>query len=571
VTGCYIEVNTGPILPTRRDLVGSRLELAHSSAMSLRQSAVRNGTCLLIAAWHTSAFAGAATSPPATASRVATPAYLRASVEEFRQLLSLPNDAHFTAQIERNMAFMETAFARRRFSVERLPTDGPPVLVARRPATNAGRTVLIYLQLDGQPVAGKWSQADPYTPELKALEKGEWRSIPFSRLAHAQIDPEWRIFARSASDAKGPAAMFLTALDLFDAAGSPQQYDIKVVMDFEEEIGSPNLPAAVRRHADKLAADMLLIFDGPMHISNRPTLDFGARGIIDVELTVFGPRVPQHSGHYGNYVPNPALMLSQLLGGMKDEHGRVTLPGFYDGIALDDATRRILADTGDDEAEMKRSLGIAATDRVAATYQEAIQYPSLNIRGLSAGWTGLQARTIIPASADAILDIRLVPESDPDRLIGLIESYIKDRGYHVIGNRSPTEEERQSYPRIASLTHTVAYRAFRTEYGTQVGRWLNRTLEKTFGAPPVRIRQGGGSIPIAPFVVELGLPAVAVPTVNIDNNQHSPDENIRLGNYIDGIRTFLAILSEPIEDPEGRRAGTGMDAPAAVSGPTSPP
>ncbi|MCI0489801.1 MAG: M20/M25/M40 family metallo-hydrolase [Blastocatellia bacterium] len=473
--------------------------------------------------------------------------YARGSYDLLRESLSIPNDAHFPEHVRQNVKWAEAVFQKRKFKTARLDTGGPPLLLAERKVEGASRTVLIYLQIDGQPVdPGKWFQADPYKPALKEQRGAEWHEIDWNGLK-GEINPEWRVFARSASDAKGPVVMFLTALDALDGEGLPQLYNIKVIMDFEEELGSPHLPAAVEKHKAALAADILLIFDGPRHISNRPTLDFGARGIATITLKVFGPRVPQHSGHYGNYAPNPAMRLAQLLASMKDSEGRVRIPGFYDGVQLDDETRAILAGTPDNEQEIKRRLGIAETDKVGGTYQEAIQYPSLNIRGISSGWVGEQVRTIIPDIATAEIDVRLVPETDAERLIGLIRKHIESQGYHLIGDRAPTDEERMRHPRIASFTHEISYGAFRTPYDSEVGEWLNRTLTRAFGQSPVRIRMGGGSIPISPFVVKLGLPAVGVPTVNRDNNQHSPNENLRLGNYIEGIKTFIAILTQPLE------------------------
>jgi len=476
-----------------------------------------------------------------------TAKYAPGSYDLLREFLSIPNDAHFPEHVRKNVEWSEAAFHKRKFKTTVLPTGGPPLLLAERKAEGANRTILIYLQIDGQPVdPSKWFQEDPYKPVLKEHRGLEWREIGWDKLK-GEINPEWRVFARSASDAKGPVIMFLTALDAFDGEGLKQLYNIKVIMDFEEELGSPHLPSAVEKYKEALAADMLLIFDGPRHISNRPTLDFGARGIADVTLTVFGPRAPQHSGHYGNYAPNPALRLAQLLASMKDAEGRVTIPGFYDGVVLDDATRALLAQTPDDEQEIRRKLGIAETDKVGRTYQESIQYPSLNIRGMASGWVGDQVRTIIPGSATAEIDVRLVPETDAERLIGLIRKHIEAQGYHLLSDREPTEEERLKHPKIASFKYDISYAAFRTPYDSEVGRWLNRTLTHAFGEAPVQIRMGGGSIPISPFVVKLGVPAVAVPTVNRDNNQHSPNENLRLGNYIEGIKTFIAILTHPLD------------------------
>ena len=470
----------------------------------------------------------------------------KASFQLFYELLSIPNDAHYSDHIEQNVAWMTDAFSKRSFTTTVLDTGGPPLLLAERIIDEEKKTVLIYLQIDGQPVdSSAWFQESPYDPVLKEQIGGEWRTIPWNRL-HGEINPDWRIFARSASDAKGPVGMFLTALDAFEEEGYEQHYNMKVIMDFEEELGSPHLPAAVETYREALAADMLIIYDGPLHISNKPSLTFGARGIAMITLTVYGPRVPQHSGHFGNYAPNPAIRLAKLLATMEDEEGRVTLPGFYDGIQLDEPTREILAMVPDDEDAIQRNIGIAMPEAVGATYQEAIQYPSLNIRGMQSGWIGNEVRTIVPATATAEIDIRLTPETEPERLIGLVKRHVEGMGYHLIVGEEPTEEERSTHPRLARFESRIAYQAFRTPFDSQVGLWLDSAIQRAFGVKPIKKRMSGGSIPISPFITTLGVPAVTVPTVNSDNNQHSPNENVRVGNYIDGIKTFLAILTEPM-------------------------
>ncbi len=472
--------------------------------------------------------------------------YLEDSFDDLHAFLSIPNDAHFSDQIAANLTWVKDAFEGQGFATSTLETSGPPLLLAERAIPGANRTVLVYLQIDGQPVdPTKWDQETPFTPTLKAFDGTSWRALPWERLTGGEIDPDWRVFARSASDAKGPVVMFLTALRAFDSEGFEQKFNIKVIMDFEEEQGSPNLAGGVRAHREKLASDMLIIFDGPRHVSNRPSLTFGARGISTITLTVFGPRVPQHSGHYGNYVPNPAIRLARLIASMKDADGRVVIPGFYDGVELDEATRAILAQVPDNEEEIRQKLGVAEIDKVAGTYQESIQYPSLNVRGMASGWIGSEVRTIIPATATAEIDVRLVPESDPERLIGLIRDHIEAQGYHLVRG-IPSEEERMRYPRLASFTYNISYRAFRTPFDSEVGLWLRDAMIRAFGEEPVRKRMSGGSIPIFPFIQILDVPAVTVPTVNADNNQHSPNENLRVGNYVDGIRTFLAILTQPI-------------------------
>jgi acetylornithine deacetylase/succinyl-diaminopimelate desuccinylase-like protein len=305
------------------------------------------------------------------------------------------------------------------------------------------------------------------------------------------------------------------------------------------------LPEAVKTNRALLAAEQLIIFDGPMHRSGKPTLSFGARGISTVQLTTYGPVAPQHSGHFGNYVPNPALRLAKLLASMKDDHGRVTIPGYYDGIQIDNKTKKILQAFPHDKQAFMKTLQIGEVDKVGPNYQESIQYPSLNIRGMQSGWINDKARTIIPAWARAEIDVRLVLESDPKRLIRLIKEHVEKQGYWVL-DREPTAEERTRHPKIATLTSEVSYQSFRTDLDTKVGKWLRKALIKGFGEEPIRVRMSGGSIPISPFVNTLDIPAVSVPTVNRDNNQHSPNENIRLQNYRNGIKTILAILTQPL-------------------------
>jgi acetylornithine deacetylase/succinyl-diaminopimelate desuccinylase-like protein len=477
------------------------------------------------------------------------------SIALFREYLGLPNDGHFPEDIDRLLHWLEGAFSERGFTTERLETDGNELLFAERHVANPAATVLVYLQADGQPVdRSEWSQESPYQAALMEIDaesgaqsgtERSFREISWDRLAGG-IDEDWRIFARSASDSKGPNIQFLKAWDLMEEAGVEPDYDVKVIIDTMEEMGSPVLPAAIERYSDKLAADMLIIFDGPPHYSGRPSLKFGARGIATFTLTTYGPRAPQHSGHYGNYAPNPGIRLAQILASMKTDDGRVTIPGFYDGIEIDEATRRILEAVPDDEAEVMERLGISEIDAVADNLQEAVQWPSLNVRGLQSGWVGEQARTIVPATAMAEVDIRLVRETDGERLLGLVRVHIEGLGYYVISDRDPTEEERRTEGRIARFDSRVSYAAFRTDFDSEPGRWLSAGMVNLFGEEPVKIRTSGGSIPISPFVSLLGIPAVTVPTVNPDNNQHSPNENLRVGSFLDGISIAVAVLSQPL-------------------------
>ena len=472
--------------------------------------------------------------------------YAKASFDELYQFFSLPNDSHFLDDIEANVKWCETAFNKRGFVTKRLNTQAAPFLLATRNYPNAKKTVLIYLQIDGQPVdSTKWHQPNPYTPVLKEKNTNEkWEIIDWN-LLKSEINPDWRIFSRSASDARGPDMMFLKAMDVINDLGHQPNYNLKVIMDFEEELGSPNLSQAVIDYKKELSADMLVIFDGPRHLSNQPTLSYGARGIATISLEVFGPRVPLHSGNYGNYVPNPALKLSKLLASMMHDDGRVAIEGWYDGISITDDVKEILKQVPDDEVQIRKDFGISSADKIADNFQEAIQYPALGILGLESAWVGSKTRTIIPASAIAEMNIRLVKETKGERMVQLVKDHIINQGYYLVDNE-PTEEERMKYDKIVRFNAELAYEAFRTDFNTEIGEWLRKSMIRAFGSKPIEIRTMGGSIPISPFVTTLNIPAVGVPTVNPDNNQHSPNENIRLGNYIDGIKTIVAILMQPL-------------------------
>lgn len=469
---------------------------------------------------------------------------LQTNIVLLKDWLSLPNNGLVEQHVQTNLNYAQTAFETRGFKTQVLETEATPLLLAERFTQKALPTLLLYAHADGQSVEPeRWNQPDPYEPVLKQQTAlGEWEILPWSVLHHT-IDPDWRIYGRSTSDDKGPIAMLWSAIDLMDQAGITPKVNLKVIIDFEEELGSPNLPAAVEVHKEALAADMLVILDGPQHSTNKPTLSFGARGIQTLTLTTFGAKGSQHSGHYGNYITNPARQLSQLLASFYTEDGRVAIPGYYEDVAISATEMTALKNVPDDEAQLKKDLGYVTQDSVASFLQAAIQYPSLNIRGLKSGWVGEEARTIVPDLAVAELDIRLVKSSQPAKLIEHIQSHIEKQGYTVL-NKPPNDEQRLSLDKIVQMNHQFSYDAFKTDIDSPVGQWLTSALERAFETSPVIIPTSGGSIPISPFVGALKVPAVTVPVVNNDNNQHSPNENIRIGHYRDGIISIMAILTQ---------------------------
>jgi acetylornithine deacetylase/succinyl-diaminopimelate desuccinylase-like protein len=231
---------------------------------------------------------------------------------------------------------------------------------------------------------------------------------------------------------------------------------------------------------------------------------------------------------------------------MKDTEGRVLIPGYYDGISLDGATHNILKSVPENDSEISEKLQFKTPEKVGAFYQEALQYPSLNIRGLGSGWIGEKARTIIPATATAELDLRLVPETDGTRLKNLVKKHIEKEGFYIT-SMIPTKGERMANDKIMMVMEGSVTDAFRTDLNNPYGQFIVKTLQETFKDDVVQIRTMGGTVPIAPFINELKIPAFLVPMVNPDNNQHSPNENLRIGQIAYGIQTFYALLGTTTE------------------------
>ena len=471
---------------------------------------------------------------------------VRHSIDELIDFVKIPNDAVNADDIDTNLIWLRNKFNERGFNTSILETENLPLFFAALPMDDNKPTILFYMHLDGQSVdASKWDQPNPYETVLKSKDGDQWKNESFDDLTE-DINYDWRLFARSTSDDKGPIVMFLNAMDLLKKDNISIPFNVKVILDSEEEKSSAPLPNAVKKYRELLNADFLVINDGPVHVSGKPTVVYGCRGITTLSLTTYGPIKPQHSGHYGNYAPNPGFQLAQLLSSMKDKEGRVLISGYYDGIILDEATKAVLESVPDDDESISENLQFKTFEKVGSYYQESLQYPSLNIRGMGSGWIGEQARTIVPATATAELDLRLVPESDGTKLKSLVKKHIEKEGFFIT-DTVPTKKERMAHDKIITVLEGTVTDAFRTDLDNPYGNFLVNTLKDKMKDDVVQIRIMGGTVPIAPFINELKIPAFIVPMVNPDNNQHSPNENLTIGQIAYGIEVFYAILSSKME------------------------
>jgi len=472
---------------------------------------------------------------------------LAATLADHREFVSLRNVATDKADMLKNVDWVKPRFEALGFDVDLLASSTLPIFLAERKVESATKTVLFYFHLDGQAVnPEKWEQEDPFVPVLKEQSAdGGFKPISWDYIK-GDINPDWRVFGRAAADDKAPIMMMLTALKLLQKQQKDPSFDIKIILDLQEEAGSEAFLSTLKQYQNRYAADYMVIMDGPAHPSNRPTLTFGCRGIASCSITTYGAKLPQHSGHYGNYAPNPVFGLSHLLASMKDKSGRVLIDGYYDGITISPQVEATLRAVPDNEEEIQEGLKINNSDAVADSYQKALQYPSLNVRHIETPCKGPGLKTIIPEEITAHLDVRLVAETDGKAQLAKIRQHIAQQGFLVL-DRKPTDEERKSNDKIVTFIANAGVNAFRTPLDDPFGIQLRQALEESFGQAPVSIRTMGGTVPIIPAVNTLQIPAIIVPMVNMDNNQHNPNENIRIGNIADGIKTCLTILTMDIE------------------------
>ena len=503
---------------------------------------------LLLGALYPAA-AQVSTAPAASRTAAAVREYRQANeqriVSELVELLSIPNIATDAPNIQRNAEKLKTMLEARGLRVQFLPIAGRgPAIYAELVTPGAARTVIFYAHYDGQPVDSKaWTGTMPFAPALrtKSLEAGG-TLIPFPA-AGTPYQDDWRIYARSASDDKSPIVALVAALDALRAKKIPLAVHLKLILDSEEEAGSPNLGKVLAEHAHLFRGDALLTMDGPVHQSGRPLVFFGNRGMTDVNITVYGPTRALHSGHYGNWAPNPAFHLARLLASMKDAEGRVLIEGFYDDVApLSEREKQALAELPANDTDLMRELRFAKPEGSGKKLVELINQPSLNVRGIQSAYVGAQSQNIIPTKAEVSLDLRVVQNIDPQKQVERLMAHVRKQGFYVT-SVEPTNEEREKYPFIARVTGGPGYPAARTPMDLPVSRAVVRVVEEAMGAPIVKMPTLGGSAPMYLFE-NLKLPVIGVPIVNHDNNQHSENENLRIGNFWRGMEIFGALLAE---------------------------
>jgi acetylornithine deacetylase/succinyl-diaminopimelate desuccinylase-like protein len=469
-------------------------------------------------------------------------------LKEFTTLLAIPNVASDTQNIRRNAALIVDMMKQRGLNprlLEGATADTPPAVYGEWNTPGAQRTVLVYAHYDGQPTDPKqWTGTSPWEPVFRSAALEASGQIIPAPADGTMINPQWRIYARSASDDKAGVMAILAAFTVLKEKGVALTSNIKFFFEGEEEAGSPHLGEIIDRHKDLLTADAWIIGDGPVHQSGRKQVVFGARGDTNVDVRIYAAKRPLHSGHYGNWSPNPANLLARLLASMKDDDGRVTIEGWYsDTEPLGEAERRAIAEAPQYDEELKTQLGIKRTEGGGKSLLELINLPSLNINGFASGDVGALARNVIPTTATAVLDLRLVKGNDHQRQVQRLIEHIRKQGYYVT-DRDPTDAERAQYPLLARVNvRPGGYNAERTRMDFPISKAVIDAVQSTSAEKIVLLPTSGGSLPLSIITERLKTVTISVPIANYDNNQHAENENIRLQNFWDGIEIWAAIMT----------------------------
>ncbi|MEM8534599.1 MAG: M20/M25/M40 family metallo-hydrolase [Chloroflexota bacterium] len=400
-------------------------------------------------------------------------------------------------------------------SVQIMPTKGWPMVVARHEEHPDAPTVLLYGHYDVQP-------PDP----LDA-----WISPPFEPTIR-----DGRLYGRGVGDNKGQHLAQILAIESLLACQSTLPCNVIVLLEGEEEIGSPHISHFVEQHRDILNADLVIIADGPVDISGRSQIVFGARGIVSFELRVRGANRDLHSGNWGGVAPNPIWTLVHLLGTMKDAQGNITIDGFYDNVLpLTELEQAALRDLPIDVEAIKTDLGLTHFDqpRERSFAERLSAWPTLTINGLHGGYGGPGSKTVLPHEAVVKCDMRLVEAQTTEEMFTKLQAHVQRHAPEVEvvwqGGMDPSKT-----PLDSPFTQPI--------YTAMVAAQKE---------PPLLVPALGGSLPNYVFTKHLGIPAFVIPYANADEANHAPNENMELDRFIKGIKTGAALLTYLSTMPRG--------------------
>ena len=460
--------------------------------------------------------------------------HYRTFIEGLLPVLAQPSVSHERAAVRHCAHLLRDLLQQEGAHAEVMETAGNPVVYGEIPGVRDDITVVLYNHYDVKPVEplSAW-RSEPFVPTFRRgrVEDGaalvsDWRTLSDAALLSCLV------YARGSGDDKGPLYGNLMALRTMRAVAGKPPCRLKFLYDGEEEIGSPHLPAFLRQHQERFRGNVMLIADGPMHPSGRPTVSLGVRGVMMLEIRLQTANQILHSGHYGNAAPNAAWDLVQLLATMRDSQGNCLIDGFYaDANPPTAEEQRLLAAIPHDEAGLRTFLGIDRWEEPAALsfYEKTLFRPTFNINGLQAGSVGATRSTVIPHQATVAIDVRLVAGMNMDAVCRQIIEHVQA---YCPGAQVELMHGYEAYK--VAVTHPQVQKVIAAmhELCQQLGP----------AEIPVILPTMGGSLPLNDLAQALSMPLISLPLANHDDNQHAPNENLRLGHFVQGISTMLMAL-----------------------------
>lgn len=464
-------------------------------------------------------------------------------LQEYSQFLSIANPASDRINIQKNADHIVSILKKRKFKTLFLRIEGsPPAVYGELRKEGAKHTILLYSHYDGIPVEPEKWASNPWKAVLRDKPLEEGGKIVSLSEAKGKIQGEWRLYARSSSDEKAAIMAMIAGIDALNASHISLSVNIKVLFEGEEEIGSPHMFSLLEKHKDLLKADALLLCGGPVHSSRRHVVYFGARGGINLDITVYGAKSHLHSGHYGNWAPNPIALLSNLISSMRDSESKILMEGFYDFVRpLTKTEHNVLKDipTSWDE-ELRQELSLAWSEADNAPLVERIILPALNLGSIHSG--PKRGAAAIPKEAKVSIGFRLVPDQTPKMVRDSVEKHICQQGFYLV-YETQSMETRIKHPKITKLQWEKGSLPVRTSMDLPFSRALIQVLEDATGEALIKMPSIGSIAPMELFKSKLKAPVIIFPIVNHDNNQHGPNENVRIQNLRDGIELYASLFA----------------------------
>jgi acetylornithine deacetylase/succinyl-diaminopimelate desuccinylase-like protein len=444
--------------------------------------------------------------------------YLSASAQRFEEdlceLLRIPSvsaDSKYQADVRRAGEWVLKQFQGLGLKAELLETPGHPVVYAESPEVPGTPTVLVYGHYDVQP-------PDPL---------GEWISPPFEPTRR-----NGNLYARGATDDKGQMLTHVKSAEAWLKGEGKLPVQLKFLIEGEEEVGSKNLADLVSANREKLKCDVIVVSDCSQFGPGQPAITYGLRGLAYYELRLVGPKQDLHSGTFGGGVVNPAIALSKMLAALVDTKGRIQVPGFYDDVLpLSDLERKQFASLPFNEANFMKQIGVEAVagEEGYSTLERRSARPTFDVNGLTSGYQGEGAKTVLPSKASAKFSFRLVPNQDPKKISAALEKKLKElcpagiKMELIDFGGAPGVVVNLESPFVAAAA---------------------KAIEQGFGKSPVFIREGGSIPVVSTFRQQLGVDTLLLGWGLDDDNTHSPNEKFCLADYHRGIKASAILWQE---------------------------